>query len=70
MPLYEFICRECEHGFEELVRGDEKVECPQCGAKKVDRLLSVPGAPQVKATSLPTACRSDGPPCGPACSRW
>ena len=70
MPLYEYACRACDHTFEELVFGDEKVECPQCHARKVERLLSVPARPQA-ATSLPMGgCNSSGPPCGaPWCQR-
>lgn len=41
MPIYEFQCLECEHEFEELVlRRDEAVACPDCGADDVKRLLS------------------------------
>jgi putative FmdB family regulatory protein len=69
MPMYEYVCQECQHGFETLVFGDEEVECPQCKSAKLERQLSLPGRPKV-AASLPTACRSEGPPCGPACSRW
>ncbi len=36
MPLYEYICKECQEAFE-LLRGlserDEECECPHCGAK-------------------------------------
>lgn len=70
MPLYEYNCKQCEHTFEELVRGDSKVECPQCHASNVERLLSVPARPQSEANALPMACNSDGPPCGaPWCRR-
>jgi putative FmdB family regulatory protein len=69
MPLYEYICRQCEHNFEELVFGSETVECPQCRARDVERLLSVPARPQTVTTNLPTAC-GEGPPCGaPWCQR-
>jgi putative FmdB family regulatory protein len=71
MPLYEYACPSCGHSFEELVFGeDEKVVCPRCQTVEVERQVSLPGRPKVAATSLPTACRSAGPPCGPACSRW
>ncbi|MFO0930699.1 MAG: zinc ribbon domain-containing protein [Gemmataceae bacterium] len=71
MPLYEYVCQECEHPFEALVFGDEQAECPQCRGQKLTRQMSLPGRPQVnEGSSLPTACRSQGPPCGQACSRW
>ena len=40
MPIYEFVCMTCEAHFEELVRGDADVACPECGATKVARLWS------------------------------
>jgi putative FmdB family regulatory protein len=64
MPLYEFNCKQCEHTFETLVFGDEQVECPQCQATKVERLLSLPARPQSAPAGLPMTCNSAGPPCG------
>ena len=40
MPMYEYVCMKCEEHFEELVRNDEDVACPQCGATHVARQLS------------------------------
>jgi putative FmdB family regulatory protein len=70
MPLYEYTCRKCDHTFEELVFGDEAVECPQCHGAKVERLLSVPAKPAAGGSPLPMRCNSEGPPCGaPWCQR-
>ena len=35
MPMFEYACRKCEHNFEALVFGDEKVEMPssECHAR-------------------------------------
>ena len=42
MPIYEFVCMTCESHFEELVRLDAPdPACPDCGAKKVAKQLSV-----------------------------
>jgi putative FmdB family regulatory protein len=41
MPIYEYVCMECESHFEELVRGDETPPCPDCGAAKVSKQFSV-----------------------------
>ena len=30
MPIFEYICKECEHEFEALVFGKQKAECPKC----------------------------------------
>jgi putative FmdB family regulatory protein len=40
MPVYEYVCMKCEERFEELVRGDMEVACPECGATKVARQIS------------------------------
>jgi putative FmdB family regulatory protein len=68
MPLYEYACRECEHTFEALVFDGEKVECPECHGRRLQRLLSVPAKPQEGPS--PGPCSSNGPPCGaPWCQR-
>lgn len=43
MPIYEYECRACGHGFEELVRGagdEAQLRCPACGAESPERRLS------------------------------
>jgi putative FmdB family regulatory protein len=42
MPIYEFVCMTCESHFEELV-GVKAADppCPDCGASRVARQLSV-----------------------------
>jgi putative FmdB family regulatory protein len=68
MPLYEYACHDCQHTFEELVFGEEGVECPECLGKRVERLLSVPARPL--STTLPMSCDRAAPPCGaPNCCR-
>ncbi len=70
MPLYEYVCQECQHDFEALVFNSEAVTCSKCESEKVERKLSVPARPKAESAPLPTACNSSGPPCGPACGRW
>ena len=41
MPLYEFICLDCERDFEELVMGERVVKCPECGSESVKKKVSV-----------------------------
>lgn len=45
MPMFEFTCRECGAEFEELCTTAEveagEVACPECGARKADKKLSV-----------------------------
>ena len=69
MPLYEYACQKCSHTFEALVFDGEQVECPECHATRLDRLLSVPGRPKTDSGSLPMSCPKDLPPCGPGCCR-
>ncbi|MCJ7546947.1 MAG: zinc ribbon domain-containing protein [Deltaproteobacteria bacterium] len=43
MPLYEYQCKGCGQNFETLRGAHEKdadVECPQCGEKKAEKLMS------------------------------
>jgi putative FmdB family regulatory protein len=68
MPLYEYVCTDCDNEFEALVKHDEQAECPSCESAKTERRLSVPGAPKV-AASLPSACNPNLPPCSPTCCR-
>lgn len=72
MPIFEYICKECDHHFEALVYGKEKPECPKCHTRKLETQLSV-FAVSAKGTSTfsPSAgpCGSCGDPRGPgACS--
>jgi putative FmdB family regulatory protein len=40
MPLYEYQCRACGHGFEALVRNSQQPACPACHSVDIERLLS------------------------------
>lgn len=40
MPIYEYACMSCESHFEELVRGDATVSCPECGGSNARKQLS------------------------------
>jgi len=43
MPVYAFVCTKCDKCFESFVHSLEKtkeVTCPDCGGKKLRRLLS------------------------------
>lgn len=69
MPLYDYTCKKCDHTFEALVFNGEKVECPECQATRVERLLSLPAKPKGEGSSLPMNCPPNLPPCGPGCCR-
>ncbi|KAF0108544.1 MAG: FmdB family regulatory protein [Anaerolineaceae bacterium] len=43
MPIFEFVCTDCEQSFEELLRNSEAasgVICPKCGSAQVRKKLS------------------------------
>ena len=41
MPIFEYVCKECDHQFEALIYGGKKAECPKCQSKKLAQQLSV-----------------------------
>ncbi|MBI4578929.1 MAG: zinc ribbon domain-containing protein [Planctomycetes bacterium] len=75
MPIYEYRCAKCDHQFEQLVRsfdGDADAACPECGSRKVEKLLSVFAARDGQSRPAPAAvgpcqqCGEAGPcPFGP-----
>jgi putative FmdB family regulatory protein len=72
MPIFEYVCQECQHEFEALVFGRDKAKCPKCQSKKLTPQLSV-FAVSAKGSSNASAprgsCGSCGDPRGPgACS--
>ena len=42
MPIFEFVCSDCERPFEELVFGSstDDVLCPSCGSAQVRKKMS------------------------------
>ena len=53
MPTYEYECRSCGHRFEQFQQmSDAPVKkCPECGKRKVERLLSAFAGVHVKGGS-------------------
>jgi putative FmdB family regulatory protein len=67
MPIYEYICRECEAEFEKLVGPHAVVACPSCQSDRVTRRLSVVGiktASQFSGASVATRGGCCGGGCG------
>jgi putative FmdB family regulatory protein len=62
MPIFEYNCRRCNHRFETIVfSAREKVACPKCRNKTVDKQLSVfrspaTGKETISATGAGCAC--------------
>jgi putative FmdB family regulatory protein len=73
MPIFEYICKDCDHHFEALVYGQQKAECPKCNSRELAPQLSV-FAVSAKSGSSSTASRAGacctcGDPRGPgSCS--
>ena len=44
MPLYEYLCSECEHRFTivQSMKDSKKKKCPECGRHKLERVLGSP----------------------------
>jgi putative FmdB family regulatory protein len=44
MPIYEYECRKCGHGFDVIQKVSDGPlrKCPECGALKLQRLVSAP----------------------------
>ncbi len=61
MPIYDFICQDCNNEFEALVRGSVLAKCSACGSEKLERQLSMPNmkTESTKAMSMAAAKRRD-----------
>ena len=68
MPIFEYICQECDHQFEALVYGQQKAECPKCHGSKLAPQLSVFAVSAKGGSAVPSrstgACASCGDPRG------
>ena len=44
MPIYEYACKSCEHGFDALQKISDPVlvDCPECGEASLRKLMSAP----------------------------
>ncbi len=66
MPIYEYKCAKCGAEFEKLVLNvSTKVECGNCGSKRVERQLSVFAAKVESGSSCPaeSSCPAAGSHC-------
>lgn len=45
MPLFDYHCPRCQNDCELLVSGEAKPVCPNCGSRKLEKLVSAPAAP-------------------------
>jgi len=72
MPIFEYICQQCDHRFEAIVMGNKKAACPKCESKRLSQQLSsfaVGGEKSSQTMSTGGPCGTCGDPRGPgACS--
>lgn len=68
MPLYEYHCTECDHGFELRRKASERTTdapCPSCGSEATEPRISAPSRLNVHPSSGGHC--SPGGCCGGAC---
>jgi putative FmdB family regulatory protein len=69
MPIFEYLCEDCNQAFESLQLGSREPECPKCHGKKLKEQISVfsVGAPRSSAPAMaaqgcgsPSCCMGSG----------
>lgn len=65
MPIFNYRCAGCGTEFERLVRSGTQVTCPDCGGRKLDRLMSLTARPA--SAGKPADFSRLGPPPGGGC---
>ncbi len=72
MPIYEYICEDCNEHFEKIViNKQQEIACPKCSSKKASIQLSVFAASPSNGGSTPSGGFSGGSGggcCGGGCS--
>jgi putative FmdB family regulatory protein len=67
VPIYEFVCMECESHYEELVPMGRDADCPDCGSANVRKQFSVFAAHGSGFESQPSFGGGGGGCCGGSC---
>ncbi|HIE95575.1 MAG TPA: zinc ribbon domain-containing protein [Planctomycetes bacterium] len=72
MPLFEFVCEDCQSEFELLVAHREKAHCPKCDSNRLEKLMSTSAGRVASGGALPISngCPpAEMGPCSPSCCR-
>jgi putative FmdB family regulatory protein len=56
MPIFEYVCQQCEYYFEALIMGRQRTKCPRCGSVKLERQVEMfaQGRPEEQVRGLNT----------------
>ncbi len=70
MPIYEYICEDCDEKYEKLVRSSQakvKLLCPSCGSERGRKAFSVFGSVgnSAKSGGALNNFSAPAPACGP-----
>jgi putative FmdB family regulatory protein len=57
MPIFEYVCKKCNHRFESIVLGRKRPKCPQCASGKLERQVEafIQGRSRKKPRGVNTA---------------
>ncbi|MSU77170.1 MAG: zinc ribbon domain-containing protein [Gemmataceae bacterium] len=55
MPMYQYVCENCQSDFRLLVNRGDDIECPKCQSKKLDKQPSMPALAAAK-DAFPSSC--------------
>jgi len=61
MPIFEYVCKSCDHAFEALVRGSKTPVCPECKSEDLEKQFSLPAVKSetTKGLAMKAAKRRD-----------
>jgi putative FmdB family regulatory protein len=69
MPIYEYVCDDCQAQFEKIViNKQQEISCPKCASKKATIQLSVFATAGSGGSSNPSGSSSGGSCCGGGCA--
>ncbi|MBV9949317.1 MAG: zinc ribbon domain-containing protein [Myxococcales bacterium] len=69
MPLYDYVCKNCSHAFEELGSSAALPACPKCAARDADRVPISRVAVGRADAPVQAGCGRCGDPRGPGACR-
>ena len=68
MPIYEYICDNCQSQFEKIViNRQQEISCPKCSSKKATIQLSVFSSATAGGAKSPGPASGGGGCCGGGC---